>query len=56
MSRTEKMIANAEAKGRVAAKAYSGSKFSYSNPYSQKSLREAWQEGFDEGLAGKVAQ
>lgn len=57
MTRTEKMIANAEANGRACAKTHLGQIKSNGVPYplfcsySQKHLRAAWQRGVDEVMA-----
>ena len=57
MTRTEKMIANAEANGRACAKTHlgqiksNGVPFPLSCNYSQKLLRDAWQRGVNEIMA-----
>ena len=57
MTRTEKMIANAEAKGRLDAKVHlaqiacNGVSYPLINNYGHKHLRAAWQRGVDAVIA-----
>lgn len=57
MTRTETMIANAEAKGRMDAKVHlaqiacEGVPFPLINQYGHKHLRAAWQRGVDAVMA-----
>src|SRR3546814_12004794 len=59
MTRTEKMIANAEAKGRMDAKVHfapiacNGVPYPLVNHYTQKHLRAAWQRGADAAVADR---
>jgi len=51
MTRTEKMIARAEANGRLVRKVHEsqiackGVEYPLANPYSAKHLRDAWERG-----------